>query len=122
MDDEDSEALVTVVARPSERTASETARTLVEQGLGATVAPITVGADGAPIGGAPSGFGVQVLHHDVERACELLGVELPAEVVAAMPEEKLPTPPWKRILVIWAIAMVTIPVAAGFAAYLLLSH
>jgi hypothetical protein len=128
-DDEETEALVTVAARPSERTAGDAARQLLERGVAATVAPILAPSEGDTADAAggkttmvTNGFAVQVLPHDVERACELLGVEVPAEVLAEQAEEKEPAPPWKRILVIWAIAMVTIPVAAGFAAYFLLSR
>ena len=69
-----------------------------------------------------SGFAVRVLPHQVDRSCDLLGVAVPAEVVAAAEEVKEPAPPWRRIVLIWAIAMITIPVVAGFGAYFLLSR
>jgi hypothetical protein len=120
--DEETEALVTVVSRPSERSANEAARLLVEHGMGAVVErlePEETGDEGAV---RTTGFAVRVLPHQVDRSCDLLGVAVPAEVVAAAEEAKEPAPPWRRIVLIWAIAMITIPVVAGFGAYFLLSR
>jgi hypothetical protein len=158
-DDDDIDEFVTITARPSERTANEVARVLVEHGLGAVVEPITTDepvAEPAPEDRVPassegssegssgdakpfakwaasaptgpptpvlSGFAVRVMRHQAERASEVLGIELPATVAAAVAaEEREPSPPWKRILLTWAAAMVIIPVVAGLAAYFLFSR
>ena len=112
--------LVTVLARPSERSAEDAARSLVEHGLGAVVEVNAAPSDEGPRVG---GFAVRVMPHEVERACEVLGVEVPSDVAAALhADDKEPTPPWKRILLLWVIAMLTIPLFAGLAAYWLFSR
>lgn len=54
-------------------------------------------------------WAVQVLSDDVVRACELLGLEVPADdVVESAPYR----PPWKIIVALWLVAMIVFPLAA----------
>jgi hypothetical protein len=123
------EEFVSIAEYPTESQARGAATSLVECGIGAAVAPapppelpmvdpdqLTAHHDSAvPAPRNPdeyaARFHVRVMCIDARRACELLGVEPPAEVVADADEEP-PGPPWKKILLIWAAALVIVPVMA----------
>lgn len=76
------------------------------------------GGDGG--GGTPTGFAVMVLAVDVHHACDVLDIEPPelGDLVGSAPTAQ----PWKRVLLVFAIAMVVIPTAAYFITYYLVSN
>lgn len=74
--------------------AREAAASLVGEGIGAAAS-----VDGDV-------HEVRVLDHDLVRACEILGVELPEQ------DDAPPRNPWKYIIGIWLVAMVVIPLLA----------
>lgn len=136
-DDEPIDPMVTIHLFPSERTAQESARTLVEHGVGSEIEPaVPPGVDAAAAADRQDGppprntdeysamFGLRVMRHQVETACAALGLDLPAETVSELEEKaKAPKPtPWRRILVIWAIAMIVIPLVAGYLTYLIVQR
>ncbi len=91
------------------------------------------GAGGSPLGPSAAApgrdtdqsadrFEVQVMRQQVDWACEALGVAVPQVVAEAEATEQAAPPPWKRILLIWAVAIVLVPLIAGVATYLILSR
>ncbi len=154
-DEEPIDEMVTIGTYPSERVARETAKALLEHGVGSVIRPRVPepspagdeiadatgpSADTVPgpsaeqlPGGArasrntdeyAASFELRVMRHQVVTACEVLDVGLPDETRAEIEErESAPKPtPWKRILVIWAIAMIVVPIVSGYLTYLLLSR
>lgn len=71
-----------------------------------TPAPAPGGEESGDAG--PVRWDVRVLLTDLPRACEELGLPAPA------PEEKAKRqlPPWAAVLIIWLVAMVTLPLLA----------
>lgn len=134
MAEEDVDEMVTITSFPSERMVREAAKTLVERGVGAVIArgvPEETGQAPEPADGMVTHrntdeyvatFELKVMHHQVATACEVLNLELPPETVAELAEAAKAPTPWKRILIIWAIAMLVIPVAAGFVSFWLVSR
>jgi hypothetical protein len=104
----DEPELVAVARRDALDDARDTARELVEHGLGATV---------APVGAA---FEVRVLPAEAARAGELLGdgPPTPPDGPVDGPPAKPPVP-WRVLILIWVAAMVAIPLAAFLATYLI---
>src|SRR5262245_31307182 len=133
-DSDEVQAYVVVGTYDTDDEAREQATLLVEHGIGGIVEAVVVDAE--PVEGdeaegieteAPADtddsevvvFELRVLPEQAERAYDALGCEAPAEVRA---ETAKSTPPWKTILIIWAIAMVVIPVTAGYLTYVILSR
>lgn len=173
-EDDDVVEMVTLATFPAERVAKESARKLIEAGVGATVernepapaapepapaepepaetppggtepvatdtssapssldasAPVVPpprppeepgsgpgGPAAAPEPGAPT-FALRVLPVDVERACAVLDIEPPGD--DADDDDEVAAPPWKRMLLVWLIAMLTIPPLAGLITYYLI--
>lgn len=92
-----SEALQAVTTYAAEDEARDAALRLVERGIGATV-----------VGSGPGVWELQVLPGDAQRACELLEVEQP-EAPLAPPRS---APPWRMLVVIWLLALLTLPLLA----------
>jgi hypothetical protein len=115
-DDHRSGATVPMVAlwwSPSEDEARLAARSLVEHGIGAAVAP-------APSEIGQPGFEVRVLADEAARAAVLLrddGVIDALDVTATEPSRARSS--WKAVVVIWLVAMMVLPTVAGVATYLL---
>lgn len=113
----------------TEDAARARATQLVEHGIGAVVQAVTLEGheepDAAATGDAEVSappeviYEVRVMAEQATRAYEVLGYEVPGGVPE--PPDKT-SPPWKTILIIWAVAMVVIPVTAGYLTYLLLSR
>jgi hypothetical protein len=73
---------------------------------------------------APAGvpmFAVKVMPQQLRRSTELLGVELPAELLPAEKPMETGTP-WKKILILWGIAMLVVPALAFYVSYLFFSR
>lgn len=101
--------LAKVTGHDDEADARASARRLVEAGIGAEVVAAVTESDGGP---PVRAWEVRVLPEDQRRACEHLGVEVPAEVVEAEEAAAGTRPPWKSILLIWLVAMIVIPLLA----------
>jgi hypothetical protein len=103
--------LVTVNHYGSSEEAQAAARVLVEHGLGASITSLP----------DDEGHDVRVLPFEEARAAELLGLRPPTPRPEANPEQPLEPQkapiPWKTVLAVWAVAMVVIPVIAGFLVY-----
>lgn len=130
---EEDDEMVTITAFPSERTAREKAKELVEHGVGAIIArglpeehndpePYEDPVAHRNTDEYVASFELRVMRHQVTTACEVLDLEVPVETQAELVEERKESAPWKRILLIWAVAMVVIPVAAGLLSYYILSR
>ena len=115
-------AFVRIAGFPSKDEANEVARHLVEGGIGATVADDPGRAATDPDGR----YGVHVLPTERRRAAERLGLVELEERPEASPVEKIKVDrgpiPWKVVLPIFAIALVVVPLAAGFATYFFMSR
>ncbi|MBI2705064.1 MAG: hypothetical protein HYX32_07210 [Actinobacteria bacterium] len=125
------EQMVAVLSYPSEQDARERAKLLVENGIGAVIErglpPDHVGPEPYedPVADRDTdeyaaSFELRVMRHQVERACEILGVDPPELAEAEGETSTGGAPPWKMILIIWAIAIVVIPLAAFLLTYNLL--
>ena len=118
--------MVELSRHPSAADAQGRAVTLLEAGIGAEVVAIL------PEAGAGEGWAVQVVRVDLARAAELTGQEgdaVPATTVdAADPnaassldaDAKEPVP-WKRIVLLFVIAMIVLPLLAFFITYQVVS-
>ena len=127
--DNDTAEMIVVASYPTEADAREKAKLLVENGIGSMIdrglpsdhaspEPYDDPVKDRDTDEYAAAFELKVMRHQVERACELLGVEVPE-----LPGEAEPEPaktPWKMILILWAVALVVIPVAAFFVTYYLL--
>lgn len=92
-----SETLQAVTTYAAEDEARDAALRLVERGVGATVAS-----------SGPGAWELQVLPEEVQRACELLEVEQPEAPLAP----RRSGPPWKTLVLIWLLALLTLPLLA----------
>jgi hypothetical protein len=134
---------VVVTRFTSEDDANAAARTLVENGVGAIVedappAPPPVEAapvdplaaepatnaawPAAPVTEPPGRFAVLVLASDLVRACSVLDLPVPEYAAPVDDTAKAKRSDLKKMLIIWAIAMVVIPVAAFYLTYFLTSR
>jgi hypothetical protein len=119
---DDAVAFARIAGFPTEAEASEVARFLVENGVGATVS-----ADNRVQETDPDGlWGVHVLFEDRRRAAEMLGLVAVDEPVVHSPEETIKVEkgpiPWKVVLPIFALALIVVPLAAGFLTYFVMSR
>ena len=115
-------AFARIAGFPSEAEASEVARFLLEGGIGSTVWP-----DPGRAASDPEGvYGVHVLPVDRRRAAEMLGLVEIEERPEASPVEPIVVDrgpiPWKVVLPIFALALVVLPLFAGFLTYFIMSR
>lgn len=135
---------VVVTRFTSEDDANAAARTLVENGVGAFVEdasppapppaeagpvnalaaePATDAAwPAAPVTELPGRYAVSVLASDLVRACSVLDLPVPDYAAPVDDTAKAKRSDLKKMLIIWAIAMVVIPVAAFYLTYFLTSR
>lgn len=90
------ETMLGVATYATEDEARAVGQRLVSSGVGATLAE------------SDNGWEVQVLETEVPRACELLELDHPRSYEPPGPRR----PPWKMLLGIWVVAMVTLPLLA----------
>jgi hypothetical protein len=112
-DGDEAEAMAVVGSYATESAAMDDARTLIENGIGATVVAARVGRGGDG-DDSDAAYRVEVLPIDVGRSERVLGLveSDPAYDPKNPPKlEKGPTP-WKTLLIVWALAMVIVPVLA----------
>lgn len=115
------ETMVSVAEHATEADARHVAALLVENGVGATIEPVTLsGGDDAP---PTSAYRVMVLSGQQVRAEETLGLRDPGERAPSDDDEPMKIDkkkaPWKLFAVIWLVAVITVPIAAFFLSYYL---
>ena len=125
----DTPMFVPVGAFADAESATDAAKSLVGQGIGAQpervaeAAPEPAGDGASDAAGGPpepdeqgetdeqgERWVLNVLAEDALRACEVLGIEPPAEV----PEPEPAQVPWKAVLLVWLAALIIIPLLAFF--------
>jgi hypothetical protein len=119
---EDAVAFVRIAGFPTEDEAAQVVRFLLEAGIGATVAPDDTRSQSDPEGV----WGVHVLPVDRRRAAERLGLVDVEERPGHSPEEPIQVErggiPWKVVLPIFVVALIVVPLAAGFLTYFVMSR
>lgn len=120
----ESDEMVEVAAYRTEAEAREQAAELVALGIGPEVRSVEHVDEESGI--AVTAYQLLVTPYDHRRAQELLGIVEAAPVPMGDDEnppvlEKAPIP-WARVITIWIVALITIPLAAFMATYFLLSR
>lgn len=116
--------LVEASAHATEAEARAEAAELVAHGIGAEIRAVEHVDTESGI--SVTAYQLLVTPYDHRRAQELLGIVEPAPVPIGDDEnppvlEKAPIP-WGRVVTIWIVALITIPLAAFVATYFILSR